>query len=114
MSVWGDIRRRGIGIEVKKEDLLCIEFDEKLNYTKEEKEDIRNTVQEMHISPIIFPLKESTIIGKSVYISADKKYYLALFKERFPEDIKDAWDELAKVRVLGEYKRNEKKFDEFH
>jgi len=109
MSIWNDIRRRGIGADVKQENDLSIEFDGALNYTKESKEDIRNTIRNLHISPVIFPLRASTIIGKSVLISAERKTYQVLFKERFPEDKDDDWDELASVRVLGEYKRHEKK-----
>lgn len=107
MSVWGDIRRKSLGQEERKEDLLFIDFDDALNYTEEAKEKIRNTIRNLHISPVIFPLRESTIVGEGVLISAERKTYQLLFKERFHESDCD-WDKLAKVNVLGEYKKDNK------
>ena len=104
MSVWADMYIRSTGKQVKKEDLPFIDFDDALNYTEEEKENIRNTFRNLHISPVIFPLRESTIVGKSVLISAERKTYQLLFKERFHESDRD-WDKLANVNVLGEYKK---------
>jgi len=109
MSIWTDMQKRSSGDDIRQEDDLSIEFDGALNYTKESKEDIRNTIRNLHISPVIFPLRTSTIIGKRVLISAERKTYQVLFKERFPEDKDDDWDDLASVHVLGEYKRHEKK-----
>lgn len=112
MSVWNDIRRRGNGFDYKKEDDLSIEFDGSLNYSNEEKEYIKTPILELHKSRTILPFEESQSLQslvREVFISAERKTYQVLFKERFPEDKDDDWEKLATVRVLGEYKSEEKK-----